>query len=35
VRAHKGGMRIDKETPRKKNKIAFDVFSAKALMQKL
>jgi hypothetical protein len=33
VRGHKGGMRIGKKP--KKHKIAFDVLSAKALMQKL
>jgi hypothetical protein len=33
ARAHKGGMRIGKKL--KKNKIAFDVFNAKELMQKL
>jgi hypothetical protein len=34
ARAHKGGMRIGKK-PKRKNKIAFDVFNAKELMQKL
>jgi hypothetical protein len=35
VKAYKGGMRIDKNHPPQKNKIAFDVLNAKELMQKL
>jgi hypothetical protein len=35
VRAHKGGMKIGKNPPPKKKKIAFDILNAKKLMQKL
>jgi hypothetical protein len=34
VRAHNGGMRIDKKW-KKKNKAAFDILNAKELLQKL